>query len=214
MFLDEGGNFDFSPNGSKWFSLTSVIQFRPFEFDAKLCALKFDLLEEGLCLDRFHATEDMQHVRDKVFDIIKSGLSSTRIDHLLIEKCKTNPSIRHVEEFYPKMLCYLLKYPLAVMDWKVVKEVIVITDSLPVQKKRQAIEKAVKMSLKAALPPDAKYRIYHWDSRSCFGIQLADYCNWATYIKWERGETRSYDLIKSAIRSEFDIFKLGAKTYY
>ena len=31
IFLDEGGNFDFSPKGTRFFTLTSVTKARPFQ---------------------------------------------------------------------------------------------------------------------------------------------------------------------------------------
>ena len=45
-------------------------------------------------------------------------------------------------------------------------------------------------------------------------IEIADYCNWAIFRKWERQDLRSYELIRSGLRSEFDIFKSGARHYY
>jgi hypothetical protein len=45
-------------------------------------------------------------------------------------------------------------------------------------------------------------------------VQVADYCNWAVFRKWQRGETEFYDQIKPALRSEFDIFRTGVTYYY
>lgn len=55
--------------------------------------------------------------------------------------------------------------------------------------------------------------IYHHDSKSNFDLQIADYFNWAVYRKWDRNDTRSYDLIRSVVKSEFAIFRTG-RTYY
>ena len=44
--------------------------------------------------------------------------------------------------------------------------------------------------------------------------QIADYCCWAIYRKWEKGDLRSHDLIKNKIRSEFDMFAKGNIKYY
>lgn len=71
----------------------------------------------------------------------------------------------------------------------------------------QAIDKAVKTALSAMLPEQVKYRVLHHASRSSFGLQVADYCNWAIYRKWEREDERSYELIRTRVRSEFDIFR-------
>ena len=94
------------------------------------------------------------------------------------------------------------------------EEVIVITDTLPVQKKRQAIEKTIKETLTNKLPLDCKYRILHHNSRSHYGLQIADYCNWAVFRKWERNDSMFYDRIKPSLKSEFDIFRNGTRLYY
>ena len=95
-----------------------------------------------------------------------------------------------------------------------VQEVIVITDTIPVRKKAKAIEKAVKTTLANMLPEQVRFRVLHHASKSSFGLQVADYCNWAIFRKWERGDTRSYDLISSRVLSEFDLFKTGVRNYY
>ena len=214
VFLDEGGNFDFSPTGTKYFTLTSVTKARPFQIAPVLDHLKYDLIETGLDLQFFHATEDRQAVRDQVFNAIQRFMVSLRIDSLIVEKSKAGPALRDEQRFYPEMLGYLLRYLLNDHLLKSVEEVIVITDNIPVKKKANAIEKTVKHTLKKMLPTQMKYRILHHASKSSFGLQVADYCNWAIFRKWERGDTRSYDLIKERVKSEFEIFRVGKRKYY
>ncbi len=76
------------------------------------------------------------------------------------------------------------------------------------------MEKAIKTTLADMLPTTARYRLLHHDSKSNFQLQIADYCNWAIYRKWSRNDLRSYDLIKGAVKSEFEIFKAGTTIYY
>lgn len=214
IFLDEGGNMDFSPSGTKYFSLTSVIKLRPFRIAPELDNLKFDLIELGLDIECFHAAEDKQVVRDRVFDIIQRHLPNLRIDNLIVEKSKTGPALCDMLQFYPRMLGYLLRYAVKNHSLAGIDEVVVITDSIPIQKKRKAVEKAVKMTLASMLPGTSRYRVMHHASKSTFGLQVADYCNWAIYRKWESGDARSYDLIKAQIMSEFEIFRAGTTHYY
>ena len=214
IFLDEGGNFDFSPTGTRYFVLTSVATRRPFPTHGPLDDFKHDCLEYGLDTEYFHCTDDNPHVRGKVFDQIANHLAALRIDSLVVEKSKAGPALREDRRFYPEMLGYLLRYviPRELKDG--VDEVIVITDTIPIQKKRQAVEKAIKSVLSKMLPPGMRYRILHHASRSHYGLQVADYCNWAVFRKWQKGEVEFYNRIKPAIRSEFDIFRAGTKHYY
>lgn len=214
VFLDEGGNLDFTPKGSKHFTLSAITTRRPFLMDPHILALKFDLIEFGLDLQRFHAAEDRQAVRDQVFQIITNSLDSIRIDSIIIDKRKTGPALRPVEHFYPRMLGYVLRYILEGLPLTDIDEVIVITDTLPVAAKRKAIEKGIKIKLAEMLPKGIKYRVLHHASYSCVGLQVADYCNWAVFRKWESGDPRSYTLIKPVLKSEFDIFKKGTLCHY
>ncbi len=214
IFLDEGGNLDFSRGGTKYFTLSSISLQRPFLLDPKLHNLKFDILECGLDLERFHAAEDRQAVRDLVFKVIQSHLTTFRLDTLIVEKVKTGPALQPVEFFYPRMLGYLLRHIIRQVSWQTLDEVIVITDTLPVAKKRDAIQKGIKQTLARMLPSGVKHRVLHHASQSSMGLQVADYCNWAIYRKWEKGDSRSYVLIQKALRSEYDIFEKGTTCYY
>ncbi len=214
IFLDESGNLDFSPTGTKYFTITSLTKQRPFEAYKPLTELKYDLIEMGVSLEYFHAAEDQQMTRNQVFEIIAAHLVEVRLDSLIVEKGKTGPSLRSETRFYPNMLGYLLKYVISNVNLKDVKETIIVTDRIPVERKRQAVEKAVKQTLAASLPKEIRYRILHHESKSNLDLQITDYCNWAVYRKWDRQDRRSYDRIRSAIASEFDIFERGDKRYY
>ena len=109
VFLDEAGDFGFHSDGSKYFLLTSIAKERPFAIYQGLADLKYDLTESGLTMEYFHAAEDKQPIRDKVFVVIQKHLANIRIDSLIIEKRKTVPALQQPEKFYPKMLGYLLR---------------------------------------------------------------------------------------------------------
>ena len=108
IFLDEGGNFDFSPKGTQYFTLTSFLQTRPFILNERIENLKFDLIESRKDIEYFHASEDRQIVRNLFYSNLKDHIKDFTIDSLIIEKRKTNPAIREEAKFYPKMLGYLL----------------------------------------------------------------------------------------------------------
>ena len=214
IFLDESGNFDFSPSGSKYFTMTAVSFCRPFPIDEALTQLRFDLIESGTHLEYFHASEDRQLVRDRVFATIQTAIQSFRADSIIVEKCKTAPAVRQDHRFYPEMLAYLVRYVANGLDSSKWSEFIVITDRIPVNKKREAVEKAVKKTLAAMLPKNVRYRILHHDSKSCCGLQIADYFGWALFRAWEKDDRRSLEVVKSAFRSQFEIFRHGTTKWY
>ena len=214
IFLDEAGNLDFSPGGTRYFILSSVTKERPFLAYKELAELKYDLVELGANLEYFHAAEDNQATRNRVFDIIRRNLGGIRVDALIVEKSKTGEALRAEERFYPEMLGYLLRYVTEGHDLRQFAEVIVFTDRIPVQRKRQAVEKAVKLTLAQKLPKGCRYRVLHHDSKSNCDFQIVDYCNWAIYRKWDRADARSYNVIQPVVRSEFEIFRNGITHYY
>ena len=172
-------------------------------------------LEKGLDIEYFHCYRDNKNVRSRVFDLISSHIDSIYIDCLIVEKAKTEPVLREDKRFYPELLGHLLKLILPIeLDTGNVEKVIVITDKIPVNKKRAAIEGAVSTALQNMLPSGLRYHILHHQSRSHYGLQIADYCCWAIFRKWQKGEMAWYDRIKPAVRHEVDIFRTKSKYYY
>lgn len=213
-FIDEGGNFDFSPSGTKYFTLTSVTVQRPFPLEAELAELRYDLLEAGTHLEYFHATQDRQSTRNSVYGLIRGQLHRFRVDSVIVEKRKTAPSIRKPEKFYPMMLGYLLAYVVRGADWGRHSELIAIADRIEEKARRKALEGGVKVALARRLPSGVPYRMLHHESRSSVGLQIADYFNWAVYKKWTDGELRPITAVESAIVSQFDIFGGGTTYWY
>ena len=215
IFLDESGNFDFSKTGSRFFLLTSVTMERPFEAPKALHDLRYDLLEAREEVgDHYHATVDKQKVRNAVFEVIKTHLQGMRIDSLIVEKSKTVPALQEVEKFYPEMLGHLLKYVLRGHTLSDYTEVLIFPAALKTGKGKAAMEKAVRTTLARMLPDGFKYRLIYHSAKANFDIQIADYCTWAIAKKWKDQEFRPYEIIKSAIRSEFDYFRGGTHYYY
>jgi hypothetical protein len=230
IFLDESGNLDFSPKGTKYFSLTCISTLDPLTKREGFPALKYTLLGDGIEQEYFHASEDKQIVRDGVFNLI-SGLDDFQIDTVIAQKNKANFALfeqisavqtgnslkfkkEKVEEKFYKMICEtLLKYVITRYVRKGgITKVIVILDACFVKKKQEYVTKYLKQYFKKEFGK-VPY-VYFQQVKADVNCQIADYCGWGIFIKWERGELRSYDVIKSKIKSEFDIFIRGTKTYY
>ena len=94
VYGDESGNFDFSDQegASRYFILTTVtVVDRAIE--SNLLDLRRELAWEGESLaGGFHATNDKQRVRDRVFTVL--GRYDFRMDATILEKRKADPRIR------------------------------------------------------------------------------------------------------------------------
>lgn len=220
IFVDESGNFDFSPNGTKYFVLSAITTLNPLGKE-RLEEIKYEFMKHGLNIEYFHASEDKQRVRDNVFEFIKS-LSDIEIDSVVVQKNKTHPSlyednkgrrIKHKgDKLYEKVLCTLLQYIFNRYKLKEeIKQVIVILSSIFTRNKEELIFKTIKIYLKQHF--HKPFYIYFHDSKSDKNSQISDYCCWTIYRKCEDGETRPYEMIKQKVRSEFDIFRNGKEIY-
>lgn len=77
------------------------------------------------------------------------------------------------------------------------------------ERKRAAVEKGVKMTLAAMLTPSVRYRVLHHASKSNMDLQIADYCTWAIYRKWNGNDDRSFLRVQAAVRREWDVLQAG-----
>lgn len=226
LFIDEAGNFDFSSKGTKYFVLSCLSTFQPVEERANLLSLRYELLADGINQEFFHATEDKQIVRDKVFEIITTLKDDIEVHTVLAQKNKANPVLYREEyekrgkkivrivgaDFYHRVCKTLLQYVFHRSNFKGTDKIVVVLGSIFTRDKQSYILKALKKYLKEnfAMP----FEIYFHRSQADLNCQLADYFGWAIYVKQERNEERPYNLIKSKVKSNFEIFSRGQTTYY
>lgn len=213
FFADEAGCFSFTraPNVSKYFILCTV--------HMENCAVAGDLLQLRHELARrnaplgecFHASTDKQVVRDEVFDTILQREFTVRAT--IMEKSKAQPQVRvNRPRFYKYGWYYHFKHGtaghLAGGD-----EPLITAASIGTKKERLSFHGSVEDVMRQTLPGT------QWATDFCPAmsqpcLQAADYCAWAIQRKWERGDTRSYDLIKDRITNEYDLWSHGTKHFY
>lgn len=207
LFFDESGNFDFSANGSRHFCFGALTTRDPGPLNAELTRLRYELLEQGLELEHFHAAEDRQAVRNQVFAALDRA-GGFEFDVLVAEKGDTPAELRDPFEFYAH-LAYVLVDSVLERLRDLEELVVVITDTLPLQRKSKALAKAFRAAIKDSLG-ERPFSILHHNSASHAGLQAVDYCTWAVQRKL-RGDDRSYELIRSWIRSEWKAFAVDLK---
>ena len=222
IFIDESGNFDFSSKGTKYFILSAVSTLNPLGKE-RLEEIKYDLMKNGTNLEYFHATEDKQVVRNKVYSFIEN-LKDIEIDSVIAQKNKTNPSLyvsikkkkpKKGEKLYTLALQTLLQYIFRRYNNSAkVDRVVIVLSSIFDVNKRELIKKTIKIYLKQIF--SNPFYLYFHQNRSDKNTQIADYCCWAIYKKWTDGEIRPYSVVNKGnkIKSEFDIFKTGKTIYY
>ncbi len=204
VYADESGNFDFSngPGASRYFILTTVV-VASHAIEADLMDLRRQLAWEGEPLaSGFHATNDKQRVRDRVFAVL--GRHDFRVDATILEKRKTDPGRRSQPRLYS--LAWYLHLTRLIPDLVAGHdELLLIAASIGARDMRSEFQTTVENIVDAQSPPGSLASTM-WPSATAPLLQVADYCAWAIQRKWERSDTRAYARIHDKIASEFEAF--------
>ncbi len=221
IFIDESGNFDFSPTGTKFFILTALSTVNPFDIGSPLLKLRYELLPNYSCgssmeeYGHFHASEDAQAVRNNVFSALVKNDHQMRIDSVIAQKNKANPRFhQQYIELYMKMGVALLKYSFNRATWQGYDHVVLVFSSLFDKKKRGILKQTFKSLIKQYA--NTSFALYFHNSKFDLCNQAVDYFGWAIYRKWESEDLRSYNIVQQyrIIKSEFLIFEKGVNEYY
>jgi hypothetical protein len=214
VYGDEGGDLVFKPPGSgvsRYFIIGTVTFGADCSLGNRLLDLRRTLAWEGLTLPEFHAANDKQQVRDRVYALLAEA--DFRFDVTILDKSKTREDIRADPLYFYKLAWYLhLKY-VAPRIVRSSDELMVVASALQISKKKVAVARAVRKVVEQ-VSPTATYRTGFVPTMSDPCLQIADYMTWAVQRKYELGDHRSYDLIGRKIASEFQPFLAGSKVYY
>lgn len=217
IHLDESGDWKFNPKSpSKYLILTMAWTYDPLPLATDLTSLRFGIVKDGTTLESFHASEDKQAVRDRVVQTMM-GRAGWTFASVVLEKCKINPSLYEPHTFYPKFAGSLLKFVLLGSQCRVgTSKVLVYADTLPMTNaKREGVLKAMKTTCARCLPATVEYHAFSYRRESNKWLQVVDYCCWAMTRRWERNDSRTYDLLRQRLAAtELVITNLGDGTTY
>lgn len=214
LFADEAGCFTFSraPNVSKYFIICTVT-LSDLSVSAALASLRHDLVLKGgeKLGDYFHATVDSQAVRDAVFSVMMQH--EFRIQATICEKAKAQPQVRQDKaRFYKYPWFYHMKFGIA-RHLKPDDDLIVTAASIGSKKEKMSFSNAITDVAQQTVR-NGRCVIDFRPSSADPCLQVADYAAWAIQRKWERGDARSYAIIKDRITYEYDLWEHGSKLYY
>lgn len=213
VFADESGNFDFSrkSGASRFFILTTIACAR-YDVGDALLSLRRDLAWEGLGLiSEFHATTDSQVIRDRVVEVIRRH--PFQIDTTILEKAKAAPVERLDEQQFYALAWKEHMRGFADARGDTAAEMFLVSAALGTKRKRHSMYTAVQAAVGQTYP-STKIRVASWHAQSDPCLQVADYCSWAIQRKWEIGDPRSYDLIRSKIILEREVWKERSSLHY
>lgn len=213
IFADEAGDFAFKrgPNVSRYFIVCTVTS-QSCAASEEINELRRQLAWEGHRLgDYFHATTDVQAVRDRMFALICKH--DFEIQATIMEKSKAFERVRSTNHrFYQHGWLYHFKYGMAkhiLPD----QEIMITAASVGTKKGQVDFTDAVNDVLRQTIRRQL-WKTAFWPCATDPMLQMTDYCTWAIQRKWERNDTRSYDLISDRITYEFDLWAKGSIHHY
>lgn len=215
IFADEAGCFTFEKrqNVSRYFILVTVIM-TDIDVGSALHLLRQQLLWEGVELpDYFHACEDKQAIRDRVFETILKY--KFEVQATILEKSKAQPQVRASRaRFYKYPWFYHFKHGIS-KRIPVDAKLVVTAASLGTKKEKLSFGNAI-YDVMAQTLSDGDWVVDFRPANTDCCLQVADYCAWAIQRKWESGgkDIRSFDLIKDRVTYEYDLWKRGTQHYY
>lgn len=210
VFLDESGNLDFSRGGTKHYVLAAVTSVNPLVSSQDLQNLKYKLLQQGVDVEYFHASEDKQTIRNEVIKQIQTMANTIKVHYIYAEKPKAYPALQSSAPFYAKLGMTLIRFIISYKSNGFDQIVIVFDKALP-RKEQKAFLGQIKPELKRLGKP---YQIYFHRTLSDFNGQIADYFAWSKYVSLERNELRPLKALSNIEMTEFDLFARGTKQWY
>jgi hypothetical protein len=210
VFLDESGNLDFSPKGTRHYVLAAVATANPLSTAQELQSLKYDYLQKDVDITHFHASPDKQEIRNGVIERLQRMSNLLSVHYIYAQKNKTYPALQNSASFYGKLGTVLVRF---IVNWRASNfdEVIVVFDKSLTNREQKAFLGQLKPELKKIGKP---YHIYFHQTLLDFNGQIADYFAWSKYVELERGETRPIRALASIPTTQLDIFARGVKQWY
>ena len=210
IFLDESGNLDFSPTGTKNYVLAAVATDNPLATSQELQDLKYKHLRTDIDTTFFHASEDKQSTRNDVIARLQRMSNTLKVHYIHAQKNKAYPALQNTPAFYGKLGTTLVKF---IVQWKSANydEVVIVFDKALHIKDQKAFLGEIKPELKKLGKP---YHIYFHQTLLDFNGQIADYFAWSKYVSLERNEQRPLTALSGITMTDLDLFARGTKEWY
>lgn len=191
--------------------MAGVAALAPLDSAAEMQALRYQLLAEGVNVLGFHAAEDRQFIRDRVFRTFES-IESVKVHAIYGNKHRAAPRLQSDSQIHSLFGKALIRYFLRVFDASDYRRVVVVFDQALTKKKQGDFHGVIKPELKALGKP---FHVYFQKMLTDMNGQIADYIAWSKFVQLERNELRPWKSLALTLQpSDFNIFRNGTTLYY
>ena len=211
IFIDESGNFDFSQKGTRHFVMAGLAALAPLDSAAEMQALRYQLLSEGLDIPGFHASEDKQAIRDRVFSTF-SKIQNIKAHVIYGDKRRVAHNLQSDSKLHTLFGRALIRYAIGAFSVHEYQKVVVVFDQALTKKKQGDFQGVIKPELKALGKP---FHLFFQRMETDMNGQIADYIAWSKFVQIERMEMRPWQSLEMSIKpSDFNIFRNNHTLYY
>lgn len=152
----------------------------------------FDLVRE------FHATDDHPQVRRKVFDALSPY--TFRVDATIFEKSKVTPQLRNSPDDFYRTAWYLHIARTAPELVSKVDDLFIAVAQFQTKSRRKRIHEAISDVCERVVDCREQYSAF-WPAAIDPCLQIADYCSWTIFRKWESNDLGPYARIQNNVVS-------------
>jgi hypothetical protein len=137
-----------------------------------------------------------------------------RVDATILEKRKGLPwIIKDGADFYRYAWFYHFKYIAPKIISNQATQIHILPSALGTNRKKAAFLNSVNNVVQQVLPR-SQWSVTFDQPSADPGLQIADYCAYAVFQKWERQDETWYKYIANKVSSEFDLWRKGDTYYY
>jgi hypothetical protein len=205
LFSDESGdlNFTLGPTSTNHFAVGTLMigETELSQLRTALARLRDGLAWKKHGLDSyFHATMDSHAIRALVFVALEQ--IDFRVDVTLVDKASVAAAL---SENRPGFFGHVWERHLGRLAPALFKPddaVLVVAAELGTRRERREFRRAIETVMQTHLPYRVKRTLAFWPAASDFAIQAIDYCLWAVFRRWERGDDTYYRLIAKKVVTE------------
>jgi hypothetical protein len=190
MYADETGNLDYNAGGSKFFGIgTATWLADPAQHLWQGERMRFGHAANGVeCSRGYHAKDDSKTTRAEVYNVIKA--QAPRIDTTFLEKSRAYANVRAAGPAYLYKLAWYLHFKeIARQVTSPGDTLYVAVATLGTAARKTAFKQAIDNVCAQVRPRLRDVVVAHWESASCWGLQVADYGLWAVQRQVERGDS-------------------------
>jgi Protein of unknown function (DUF3800) len=207
MYADETGNLDYdvAGGGSRYFGIgTATWQGDPAEHLWQSERMRFGHAAAGVeCSKGYHAKDDSRTTRTEVYKVIQQ--QAPRFDATFLAKVNAYPNVRAKGPTYLYQLAWYLHFK-EIASWvtKPGDTLYVAVATLGTAARRTAFKLAIDNVCQQVAPLRlTNVVVAHWDSATCWGLQVADYGLWAIQRRIERGDDQWMWAVRPTLATEF-----------